>query len=387
MRFDDLFPNFSHPSEPRDPGVSGGIVLLAYLLAVLIGVVAHEPWFDEAQSWLLARDASPSELLGQYLRYEGHPPLWYFLLMPAAKLGLPYGTANVISVLCSALGVWLFLRLPGIPFLVRCLLPFGFYVAYQFSVVARSYALVFPLLMLVLHLYPHRRERVVSFAVVLVLLSQVSLHGLALAWAFAGLYVLELVSSRRRLVGSERRRHGIAGTLLVASTAALVWILLPSDDLLIADQIGWAEYPARLMRKAPLISTGLAGAGILSVLLWLGSLVWFWRHRTLAVYLATTAAVWSVAGIYANYWHEGLFYLVWTFSALLTFQRSAGSFEAWGSARVAALAMVILVLGTNAEWGLRSLGKEVSSAYSASGETARYLEMSGLSDRKVFAFG
>ena len=49
------------------------------LYAILLAVVLwkHEPWADEAQAWLIARDCSGVELLFQRLRYEGHPGLWY----------------------------------------------------------------------------------------------------------------------------------------------------------------------------------------------------------------------------------------------------------------------------------------------------------------------
>lgn len=41
----------------RDSRLVEVSVLLLYLAVVAIGLVAHEPWFDEAQAWLAARDA------------------------------------------------------------------------------------------------------------------------------------------------------------------------------------------------------------------------------------------------------------------------------------------------------------------------------------------
>ena len=118
MRLESLFPRLGRlPAAPL-----GGLVLavfFAYLFAVLLGVTGHEPWFDEAQSWLLSRDASIPQMMLMYLRYEGHPPLWYALLSAPAKLGFPYKTANVLSALSMAIGVLLFLRLPRVPLALR----------------------------------------------------------------------------------------------------------------------------------------------------------------------------------------------------------------------------------------------------------------------------
>ena len=53
-------------------------------------IVFHEPWFDEAQSWAIARSGTIKEILFEIPHYEGHPPLWHLILVPFAKLGAPY---------------------------------------------------------------------------------------------------------------------------------------------------------------------------------------------------------------------------------------------------------------------------------------------------------
>ena len=79
------------------------LVLYAVLLFMIMG--RHEPFRDEAQQWLLARDLSVPALIRQ-MSYEGHPCLWYLILMPFAKAGLPFGFATyIISAQDSLLGV------------------------------------------------------------------------------------------------------------------------------------------------------------------------------------------------------------------------------------------------------------------------------------------
>ena len=74
---------------------------LIFLLYISIGFYLsfnHEPWRDEAQSWLIVRDLSWRGLISQ-LPYEGTPPLWHFLVKPLADLGLPYFSQNILNFL------------------------------------------------------------------------------------------------------------------------------------------------------------------------------------------------------------------------------------------------------------------------------------------------
>ena len=55
------------------------LVFLVYIALLSVIILHHEPWADEAQAWILARDCSPINLIFKNLRYEGHPPLWYLI--------------------------------------------------------------------------------------------------------------------------------------------------------------------------------------------------------------------------------------------------------------------------------------------------------------------
>src|SRR5437868_927000 len=170
------------------------IVLLAYASLVCVCIPFHEPWVDEAQAWLLARDLSLPSLLFHFLRQEGHPPLWYLVLWGPAHLHASYGLLNWLIVPIALAGIWVLLRYAPFPFYLRALLPFTFFLAYQYAVVARSYVL-FPLLgFLAAHFY--RQCRPMRMAVALGLLANVSLHGTIVALTFAAVYAWRLRRSR-----------------------------------------------------------------------------------------------------------------------------------------------------------------------------------------------
>ena len=73
--------------RPEPPGLPAQwwrlldtVVWLGLALVILLTVTRHEPWADEAQSWLLARDLGWFQLIFGELRYEGHPGLWHSIL-------------------------------------------------------------------------------------------------------------------------------------------------------------------------------------------------------------------------------------------------------------------------------------------------------------------
>jgi hypothetical protein len=212
--------------------------LKARELAVWVGYCAmlaaivpwHEPWRDEAQAWLLARDLSIPQLLGHNLRYEGHPGLWYLILWAPAHLHVGYAALGWIAAGIAAAGIYVLLRLAPFPFYLRAVLPFTFFLAYQFAVVARSYVM-FPLLcFLIAHVYRLARPRPVVMAVLLGLLANVSVHGTLVAGGMAVAYGWRLW--RGRGAGAvEPKRLAWAAAIFAASCVAVVATIYPPKDI------------------------------------------------------------------------------------------------------------------------------------------------------------
>ena len=65
------------PTVRRWPAYAG---LTIYTVVLAAAISHHEAWADEAQSWLLARDAGLVELWTRLLHYEGTTGLWQTLL-------------------------------------------------------------------------------------------------------------------------------------------------------------------------------------------------------------------------------------------------------------------------------------------------------------------
>src|SRR3984957_4463475 len=106
------------------------LALGAYALLVALTAHHHEPWADEAQAWLLGRDASLTQLWTHLLRYEGQPGLWQTLMHALIRLGLPYSTYNFVAAGLALTAVFLLLRYAPLPLFIRVSLPFTYYLCY-----------------------------------------------------------------------------------------------------------------------------------------------------------------------------------------------------------------------------------------------------------------
>ena len=207
---------------------------MVLLLSTAIAAVAggfHEPWADEAQAWLIARDLSVAGILHQ-MGYEGSPPLWHLLLWVLIRLHLPYAALPAVSLALVAAGMYIWLRWSPLPAPVRLLLPFAFYYQYQYAVVARSYALSTLLAFAAVALWRAKLVRVIPFGVAVALLAQTSLYGCTIAGGITCAYAWEWLRVRRkqRPSRSEIFQTCVAGILVVASAAGAIYIAKPFPD-------------------------------------------------------------------------------------------------------------------------------------------------------------
>ena len=68
-----------------------GLLISAVVTVIaVVGMIFHEPWYEEAQPYLVGRDASWHDVIFLIPHYEGHPPLWHILVKLASMFGAPY---------------------------------------------------------------------------------------------------------------------------------------------------------------------------------------------------------------------------------------------------------------------------------------------------------
>ncbi len=365
---------------------------LLYAALVLFCASRHEPWFDEAQSWLIARDSSIHDLFSVYSRYEGTPALWQLLLMPFAKLGFPYQNFSFISATLAILGTGIFLWRAPFPPALRLLFPFCYFPLFQYAVVARSYALFLPLLCGIAALFPARVTRwPIFYCALLALLANASLHGALIA----GVLFAEWLWTAWRTGLFQRRLSLSWGVLLVFCALYLLLLFelrLPSD---IVDRSAGAHGAAAIvMRTLKQISEAFCGglgsnlyrvvSTLTGVAVIVASLLWFRKSTAAFLFAGTLVPLLLLAGLkQAAGWHAGIIFLMWIFSLWLFAEQHPNAAE---NGRAMYLVIGILFV-VQAYFGLRSIAFDIPYVYSGSRAAAAYLHSSGEGNRSLYAVG
>lgn len=157
----------------------------------------HEPYRDEAQVWLIARDFGPLSIF-KVLALEGHPFLWYYLVMPFAKLGFPYVTIRILSTVLMAAAILIIAYKSPFFIPVRMGIILSAMCLYRYPSFGRNYSLYVLLITLICCFYSKRHDRPMRYLLAVSALIQT--HALAVGFSFglcAGYFAEELIRIRK----------------------------------------------------------------------------------------------------------------------------------------------------------------------------------------------
>ena len=212
-------------------------LLLAFVLYIAIIAIVmcfHEPWFDEAQSWLIARGSSLADIISVRTHYEGHPPFWNLLLAIAAKNGVPYefGIKGIQLVCASLLGAWLIFKSPfkHASSLATFLIPFTYFACFQYGVTSRPYALLCLSLLVAAHYWNSADSKTSSawkLAISLMFMCLLSVYGIAFAAGFTIAWIWRVFSKNiNKTLNFSSILHAIKATIASNLARLISWGLI-----------------------------------------------------------------------------------------------------------------------------------------------------------------
>src|SRR4030042_3824725 len=117
------------------------LLTLAYGLIVGIVVSRHEIWRDEAQAFLMAKDSRSIPDLLHKIKNDVHPPLWHLTLYFLTRWTSSPLAMQITHLLIASAAVFLFARFSPFSRLNKVLFALGYYALFEYSVIARHYAL------------------------------------------------------------------------------------------------------------------------------------------------------------------------------------------------------------------------------------------------------
>lgn len=173
-------------------------ITVVYAVITLITALHHEVWADEAQVWQLCSHLSLPALFN-HLQNEGHPALFYLLIMPFAKLfdDIIWMKLFCWFFMCSSL--FLFWNFSPFNYFTKSAITFSSGFLYFLPVLARNYSIIPCFVFLTAILYSKRKEHPVLYASLLILIANSHIIMYVFSFCLGILFFLEKIYEKKSL--------------------------------------------------------------------------------------------------------------------------------------------------------------------------------------------
>lgn len=381
------------------------IVVLLYCALHLFMILFHEPWYDEAEAWQIARCASVKDILFTIPHYEGHPPLWHLILAIPAKLNLPYELSlSLISLLFSALAVALFLKYAPFPEWAKVFAPFTYFAFYQYSVIARPYCMMMLAVVLISITWKAKGEKPWQFVWSMAFLCLTSSYGIIIAGGISVVWLLQIINEKKSRFLNDSRTMALIALLVLA--LLLIAEVMPRHDTSATAGDGFTvvetlynllfafvmmipestitkviEYDQSISYVSSYGITAILSAVILGLVIWCLILHYGKCKKTLLWFVVPYglfAAFSSVVYFYAH--HIGIGLLVFMFWAWITVQSDIKipDTEIRQTATIITRFLVVLSLAVSCYWTVSSCILDVRYDYYPSRSSAEFIKENDL---------
>lgn len=407
------------------PKYVNSLVFSAYIAVIAIVMCFHEPWFDEAQSWLIARDSSFADLFLLRPHYEGHPPFWTLLLSIPAKTGVPYEIGiKSVQILCSAFFVgWLIFKSP-LNRVATLLLPFTYFACFQYGVTARPYALLCAGLLITASYWKERNFKPWKLTVSLGFLCLTSAYGIALAAGFALAWVIdvalkngsqkavsEIIYNKQRLI------CWVTLTFVGILSIAVIW---PASDafatrptydgnsqiiqwlsflFVVPSESAFTSFASDVsLRRLPLDLIPTIICVVVSLIMWAAIIQVSRRRKTLIATVIPYLALSVAAAKYFTLHHAGIVFVFFISQIWICAERKNFDFDdvpefiknifnktnklSESFTRILPIALVVILLFPSLIWNVFACVNDIRFDYSGSREIANYIAKNKVSNRR-----
>lgn len=221
---------------PFAPSQLALFALFAVWLAIVgYGAYNHVMWCDEMRALSLTLQAPNFLAIPATVQGEGHPSLWYLVLGLSYDIFKTNAVLPLSSMTLAIIGVALLLWKGPFPLWWKAVVIFSGLPAYEYSIMARDYALIMPLLFGLTIAITSKRRHYWLIAILIFLNMQVEVYATLLTPFFM------LILLRDWGTESRNGRIGIcicAISVIVGMAAAVASLYPPKHDLVTSSMSG-----------------------------------------------------------------------------------------------------------------------------------------------------
>ncbi|MCR4820149.1 MAG: hypothetical protein K5838_03390 [Elusimicrobiales bacterium] len=141
---------------------AGIAITLLYALITFLLCSRHEMWGDELNVWMALKYLSFPELL-KFSSRAGNPIFFFLPLLPFVKLGCSAAIIQIFCWACSVLAVFMLNMFAPFSVFTNILITFSAPFLYHYSVMARCYSVLPPLMFIMAIIYPYINGQEIHF--------------------------------------------------------------------------------------------------------------------------------------------------------------------------------------------------------------------------------
>lgn len=370
------------------------IILIIFISLSLFVGAKHEPWADEAQAWLIARDASIYDIIFHIARYEGSPVMWHLLLKFFIVLKLPYNYYFLVPIFFQSIGIYIILYKLKINNLYKIILPFTFFIGFEYTIKARSYCLLLPILATIAMIYDDRKEHVYLYNFFVLLLSFVSLHGTVISGT---LYLIEIIEILKSF-DEKRNLKKISKEIISVALISLLYIFIvatvfPPNDIYVNIALGniddsnvviaFLYWTIKILEAFTLKFKDYFKFGIPSFVLMVAIFICVLKSnkkKTLFLSLFLLPVIF-ICFVRVSNQHIGIIFYSFLFAVYLVKD------EVTDKCKEVFFVLFTIVLCIQVIWYVDSAKAEISLDYSAGKKVSEYIKSLDYENKKIYASG
>lgn len=216
------------------PFHSPWFIIIIFSVLGLIGILNHSMWRDELNPWLIVRDSEDFGDLITNIHYEGHPVLWYFSLAILRKIVDNPIIMQIFHLTITVVSVAVFCLYSPFSYQQKFLFSFGFFPFYEYLLISRDYAFSMLFIFTFCTVFSSRKRTYTYLAILLGLLANSNVYGFFVSFSLSLTLLAEFCfdSEHRQQYFSQSQKYDLflSIVIIISSFILSIYILTPPTD-------------------------------------------------------------------------------------------------------------------------------------------------------------
>ncbi|MBH8563546.1 hypothetical protein I8748_15345 [Nostoc sp. CENA67] len=216
------------------PFHSPWLIIILFSVLGLIGILNHSMWRDELNPWLIVRDSESFQDLIANIHYEGHPILWYFSLAFVRRIADTPVAMQIFHLAITIAAITIFCLYSPFNYKQKFFFSFGFFPFYEYFIICRNYAFSLLFIFAFCKIFTSRKRTYLYLAILLGLLANSSIYAFFVSFSLALTLLVEFCfdSEHRKQYFSQSHKYDLFLSIgiIIFSFILTIYIVTPPVD-------------------------------------------------------------------------------------------------------------------------------------------------------------